>query len=164
MLTLIAATPADIPALWALRTRALQTQCAGHYDAAILATWAAAAAPAQYPVLLQQGGGVKACVHGALAGYAILDQANNEIDAVFVDQGFSGQGIGKALLRALEQMAAQPEKLHLYASLNAVPFYRSAGYRAGQSMQYPHPSGILLDCVHMFRPPSVPSAPAGPVR
>lgn len=154
MLTLKPATTADIPALWALRTRALQIQCAGHYDAATLASWVAAPAPAQYPALLRQGGGIKACVHGALAGYAILDQSKHEVDAVFVDPQFSGQGIGKALLHALEQMAAQPEKLHLYASLNAVPFYRAAGYRSEQSMQYPHPSGILLDCVHMVKPPS----------
>lgn len=156
MLTLTPATPADIPALWALRTRALQTQCAGHYDAATLATWAAAPAPAQYPVLLQQGGGIKALIHGALAGYAILDLAQHEVDAVFVDPQHGGQGVGTALLRALEHMATQPEKLHLYASLNAVPFYRAAGYHAEQSMQYPHPSGILLDCVHMVRPPSMP--------
>ncbi|XLZ70847.1 GNAT family N-acetyltransferase [Massilia sp. SR12] len=155
MLTLMPATPADIPALWALRTRALQTQCAGHYAPAILDAWAASPAPAHYPTLLLQGGGIKACVHGALAGYAILDQANNEVDAVFVNPLHGGQGVGKALLHALEQMAAQPAKLHLYASLNAVPFYRAAGYDAGQSMQYPHPSGVLLDCVHMLRLPSL---------
>lgn len=154
MLTLIPATTADIPELWKLRTRALQTQCAGHYDAATLATWAASPAPAHYPTLLQQGYGIKACVDGALAGYAILDRAQHEIDAVFVDPLFNGQGIGKALLRALEEQATQPALLHLYASLNAVPFYRAAGYHARQGMQYPHPSGILLDCVHMVRQPS----------
>ncbi|WP_374583975.1 GNAT family N-acetyltransferase [Pseudoduganella sp.] len=154
MLTLQPASPADIPALWALRTRALRTQCAGHYAPAVLDAWAASPAPARYPELLQQGGGIKASLHGALAGYAILDQANNEVDAVFVDPQYGGQGIGKALLHALEQMAAQPGKLHLYASLSAVPFYRAAGYRAAQSTQYPHPSGVLLDCVHMVRQPS----------
>lgn len=42
-------------------------------------------------------------------------------------------------------------KAHVYASLNAVPFYEAAGYRAMNSTQYQHPSGILPDCVFMTR-------------
>ena len=151
MTSILPATGNDIPALWALRTRALREQCAAHYAPDILRTWAAATAPATYPLLLARGGGLKAHVNGNLAGYAILDTERNEVDAVFVDQQFAGQGIGKALLRALERMASQPSALHLYASLNAVPFYEAAGYRAMKSTQYQHPSGILLDCVFMTR-------------
>lgn len=151
MITICAATSTDIPTLWELRTRALREQCATHYAPDILRTWAAAPAPATYPALLGRGGGLKAHVNGELAGYAILDTARSEVDAVFVDPQFAGQGIGKALLRALEQMTGQPSALHLYASLNAVPFYEAAGYRAMHSTQYQHPSGILLDCVFMTR-------------
>ncbi|MGW8393250.1 GNAT family N-acetyltransferase [Pseudoduganella sp. HUAS MS19] len=151
MITVLPADCADIPILWQLRTRALRKQCAGHYAPDILRTWAAAPAPATYPALLAQGGGIKANIGSELAGYAILDLERNEVDAVFVDPQFAGQGVGKALLRALEQMAAQPAALHLYASLNAVPFYEAAGYRAMKSTQYQHPSGILLDCVFMER-------------
>lgn len=151
MTTLLPATSADIPALWELRTRALRKQCAAHYEPGILSTWAAARAPATYPALLAQGGGIKAHIGGELAGYAILALERNEIDAVFVEPQFAGRGVGKALLRALEQMAKQPAALHLYASLNAVPFYEAAGYRAIENTQYQHPSGILLDCVFMTR-------------
>ncbi len=151
MITLHPATSTDIPALWELRTRALREQCAAHYAPDVLRTWAAAPAPATYALLLARGGGLKAHVNGNLAGYAILDTERSEVDAVFVDPGFAGLGIGKALLRALEQMAEQPSALHLYASLNAVPFYQAAGYRAVKSTQYQHPSGILLDCVFMTR-------------
>lgn len=151
MITLLPATSTDIPALWNLRTRALRGQCAGHYEPATLHTWAEAAAPATYPALLAQGGGIKATIDGVLAGYAILDLDRNEIDAVFVDPQCAGQGVGKVLLRALEKMAKQPMALHLYAALNAVPFYEAAGYRAMESTQCQHPSGILLDCVFMTR-------------
>lgn len=151
MITLSPASAADIPALWALRTRALRSQCAGHYRPETLHTWAAAPAPASYPALLEQGGGVCAHIDGALAGYAILDRASGEVDAVFVDPPHGGRGVGKALLRALEQLAAEPAAMHLYASLNAVPFYESAGFRARENTQYRHPAGILLDCVFMTR-------------
>jgi len=151
MITLLPASSSDIPALWELRTRALREQCATHYASDILHTWASAPAPATYPSLLTRGGGIKAQVEGKLAGYAILDKERSEVDAVFVDSKFAGRGIGKALLRALEQLAAQPSALHLYASLNAVPFYEAAGYRAVKPTQYQHPSGILLDCVFMTR-------------
>lgn len=151
MVTLIPASTADIPALWALRTRALQSQCASHYESATLQAWAAAPAPASYAGLLAQGGGIKALVDGSLAGYAILDLPGNEIDAVFVDPQFGGRGVGKALLQALEKLAQCPQSLHLYASLNAVPFYEAAGYRQNKKTQYQHPAGILLDCVWMTR-------------
>jgi putative acetyltransferase len=151
MITLLPASGADIPTLWELRTRALRSQCASHYDPVTLQTWAAAPAPATYPALLAQGGGIKAYIKDELAGYAILDLQSNEVDAVFVDPRFGGQGVGKALLGALERMAAEPATLHLHASLNAVPFYEAAGYRAMKNTQYQHPSGILLDCVFMTR-------------
>lgn len=151
MITLTPANAADIPALWALRTRALRSQCAGHYGPEILDTWAAAPAPASYPALLAQGGGVQAHRGGELAGYAILDRASGEVDAVFVDPQHGGKGVGKALLRALEQLATEPAAMHLYASLNAVPFYEAAGFRAREQTQYRHPAGVLLDCVFMTR-------------
>ncbi|SFF94446.1 Acetyltransferase (GNAT) domain-containing protein [Duganella sp. CF458] len=151
MITLSPATSADIPVLWDLRTRALREQCATHYDPAILRAWAAAPPPATYPALLARGGGIKALVNGVLAGYAILDLGRNEIDAVFVDEQFTGKGVGKVLLRAVEQMTGPATALHLHASLNAVPFYEAAGYRAIENRQYQHPSGILLDCVFMTR-------------
>ncbi|WP_426162492.1 GNAT family N-acetyltransferase [Pseudoduganella sp. R-34] len=151
MITLLPVASTDIPALWELRTRALRSQCAGHYDPLTLSTWAAAPAPSTYPALLAQGGGIKAYINGELAGYAILDLESNEVDAVFGEPRFGGQGVGKCLLKALEQMAGEPAALHLYASLNAVPFYEAAGYRAMKNTQYQHPSGILLDCVFMTR-------------
>jgi GNAT superfamily N-acetyltransferase len=99
MIALLPASSADIPALWELRTRALRSQCSSHYDPVTLQAWAAAPAPATYPALLAQGGGIKAHINGELAGYAILDLQSNEVDAVFVDPRFGGKGVGKAMKR-----------------------------------------------------------------
>jgi GNAT superfamily N-acetyltransferase len=121
MITLAPATAADIPAMWAIRTRALRQQSAGHYAADVLARWTSWPAPDSYRRLLAAGGGVLALHEGRLVGYAILDKAGADVDAVFVDPDFGGRGIGKQLLRALEAMLPDAP-LHLYASLNAVPF------------------------------------------
>jgi GNAT superfamily N-acetyltransferase len=151
MIALAPATAANIPAMWEIRTRALRTQSAGHYAADVLAQWTSWPAPDSYPRLLAAGGGVLALHDGRLVGYAILDKAGAEIDAVFVDPDFAGHGIGKRLLRGLEAMLPGAP-LHLYASLNAVPFYQAAGFRPQERTQYQHPSGLLLDCVHMVKP------------
>jgi putative acetyltransferase len=54
-------------------------------------------------------------------------------------------------LRALEAMAAAAgcDQLHLSASLNAVPFYQSAGFVRIRDEAYPPSSGIRLDSVFM---------------
>jgi len=148
MITLAPATAADIPAMWQVRTRALRAGSAGHYDAEVLAQWTSWPAPERYPALLAMGGGLLALHEGRVAGYAILDKANAEVDAVFVDPDRGGQGIGKRLLRELEAMAPGLP-LHLYASLNAVPFYEAAGFRQTKRTQYSHPCGLKLDCVRM---------------
>ncbi|WP_257572432.1 GNAT family N-acetyltransferase [Janthinobacterium sp. UMAB-56] len=59
--------------------------------------------------------------------------------------------IGKHLLAALEQLARERGmvRLQLSASLNAVPFYRAAGFIALREEAYAHPSGISLASVAM---------------
>lgn len=161
MLNLQAATLADIDAMWALRTRAIGHGCPGHYPPEVLGPWAAAPVPQSYPGLVQAGGAVIAQEEGAMLGYAILDVRTGEVDAVFVDPGAGGRGIGKTLLAALEQMARERDfgRLYLSASLNAVAFYQAAGFVALRHAVYPHPCGVALDCVEMERQLAGPGDP-----
>lgn len=151
MLTLRAATLADIDTMWALRTRAILHSCPGHYPGHVIGPWSAAPVPRSYPGLVQAGGAVIAQEEGAMLGYAILDLLTGEVDAVFVDPGAGGRGIGKTLLAALEQMARERgfARLYLSASLNAVTFYRAAGFVVLRDAVYVHPSGVALDCAEM---------------
>ncbi|ATQ76510.1 GNAT family N-acetyltransferase [Massilia violaceinigra] len=151
MLILRAATLADIDAMWALRTRAVRIGCAGHYPADVVEIWSAAPAPRSYPGLVASGGAVIAQEQGAMLGYAILDLVAGEVDAVFVDPAVGGRGIGKTMLAALERMALERgcTRLYLSASLNAVAFYRAAGFVVLRNAVYAHPCGIALDCVEM---------------
>lgn len=150
-ITLRPALPVDSDALWALRTVAVRVSCATHYAPEQIAVWTAAPVPPAYAAMLAAGGGIVAMQDDAITGYAMLDANKQEVDAVFVDPACAGLGIGKRLLAALELLARQRGivRLHLSASLNAVPFYAAAGFVALREEAYAHPSGISLASVAM---------------
>ena len=150
-ITLRPALPDDIVALWALRTVAVRVSCATHYAPEQIAVWTASTVPPAYAAMLAAGGGIVAMQDNAITGYAMLDANKQEVDAVFVDPACAGLGIGKRLLAALELLARQRGivRLHLSASLNAVPFYAAAGFVALREEAYAHPSGIRLASVAM---------------
>jgi putative acetyltransferase len=150
-ITLRPALPLDIDALWALRTEAVRVGCATHYAPQQIAVWTASPVPDAYAAMLVAGGGIVAMHGESIAGYAMLDVDKHEVDAVFVDPARAGLGIGKRLLAALELLACGRGivRLHLSASLNAVPFYRAAGFVALREEAYAHPSGISLASMAM---------------
>ncbi|QBE61824.1 GNAT family N-acetyltransferase [Pseudoduganella lutea] len=147
------ATVEDLAALWALRTRAVRSGCAAHYAPDVIEAWCAAPMPDRMPGLVAGGGCLVAEDEGRLAGYAILDVANGEVDAVFVEPSGQGRGIGIGLLVALEALARERRigRLYLSASLNAVPFYARAGFTAIREELYPHRSGIAIASVLMAK-------------
>jgi putative acetyltransferase len=67
-----------------------------------------------------------------LVGMAQLDPAASRLRALFVDAPMQGRGLGKALLACVERIAEARgvDRLHGAMSLNAVPFYAVAGFRA----------------------------------
>ena len=150
-ITLRPALPADMAALWALRTAAVRVSCATHYAPEQISVWTASPVPASYAALLAAGNGIVGLQGEDIAGYAMLDADKHEVDAVFVDPAQAGLGIGKRLLAALERLARERgiARLHLSASLNAVAFYRAAGFVALRDEAYAHPSGISLASVAM---------------
>lgn len=151
MVALRIAAEADLEAMWTLRTRAVRASCAAHYAPEVIAQWAAAPPPPRHAQLTLAGGALIAEDDGCMLGFAALDVAAGEIDAVFVDPAAGGRGIGAALLRTIEQMALAGRcgSLHLSASLNAVPFYEVAGFVRIRAETYRHSSGISLDSVFM---------------
>ena len=151
MLKQRAASSTDLDALWALRTRAVRASCASHYPSEVIDTWCATPAPTSLPLLVQAGGAVVAEENGQVVGYAILNTGTGEVDAAFVEPSHQGRGIALALVRELEAMALARglPRMFLSASLNAVPFYERAGFRAVREEIYPHRSGIGIRSVFM---------------
>lgn len=141
----------EIPGLWALRTRAVTCRCLTHYTKEEVASWSAFPIPPVYGDFISRGNALVAEEDGRLAGYAMLNEKNAEVDAVFVDPAYSGKGIGRELLRALETIAARKglKHLHLSSSLNAVSFYEAAGFLPVLGDQYAYPDGIALKCIYM---------------
>ncbi len=90
---------------------------------------------------------------GGIAGFGQLNQADGEVEAVYVLPGRQSEGIGGALLRFLEDAAraAGLERLHLSATLNAVPFYERAGYAGEGSTVHRLPTGVELQCLRMSK-------------
>lgn len=156
------ATPADLHALWDLRTRAIRATCAPHYPSDIIEAWCAAPPPDKLPALLQGGGALVEEEAGQILGYAILDLDTGELDAAFVDPAHQGRGIARRLLAALDAMALRHglRQLFLSSSLNAVPVYERAGYVALRREIYPHHSGLQLESVYMEK--TLPCAQDGP--
>jgi GNAT superfamily N-acetyltransferase len=107
--------------------------------------------PASMPRMAEAGWALAAEDEGGLVGYAMVDLELGEVDAVFVDPAHQGRGIGRRLLRALEEMAAAHGygRVFLTASLNAVPFYRSAGYDPVRDELHDHRSGLKIPAVYM---------------
>jgi GNAT superfamily N-acetyltransferase len=151
MIALRPAGPEDLPLLWDLRTRAVEHACAAHYRQAVLEAWLASPAPASLHHLVAQGGGIVAEEDGRLLGYAVLNAANGEVDALFVEPAQHGRGTGALLMKAVEDAAraAGCARLFLSASLNAVPFYQRTGFTAVRKEMYPHRSGIGISSVFM---------------
>lgn len=125
------AQPADAAELRAIHARAIRQGCATHYPAGDLAAWIARATPAylvdsiatRYVVVAERD-------DGRLAGFAQLHAQEGAVEAVYVDPDFARQGVGRALLEALEAAARAfgLPGLVVEASQNSVPFYGALGF------------------------------------
>lgn len=121
--------------LFHIHTRAVRGLAAGHYPPEVIEAWtrhptderlrAIAANPDNEVRLLAE-------LDGEPVGLGALVIANSELRACYVVPEAARKGVGTALVRAMEDIAAQNgvESLRLRSSLNAEPFYLSLGYES----------------------------------
>ena len=128
----------ELAALREIRNQSAQWACRSVYTGEQLAAWLARPLPDKMLRLLESGFVMVAEVQDRVVGYGALDPESQEIEAVFVLPDHAGQGVGLALLRALEAAAQRLglDQLQLAASLNAVSFYRQAGYTSVSSGEF----------------------------
>jgi GNAT superfamily N-acetyltransferase len=125
------AEPADAAEIWAVHTRAVRQGCRSHYSPADLAAWTSRANPAAYvDAIATRRVYVAEADNGRIAGFAQLHPQEGAIEAVYVDPDFARQGVGRAMLYALEDdaRALGLPGLLVEASLNSVPFYGALGF------------------------------------
>ncbi len=148
---------ADAAPLWSIRTRAIRELCAGHYAPNVVDAWAATPMPSRFgEVLVLQRAvvigerGLDAPAERPVA-FGFLDRDDAEVAAVYVSPDLAGRGLGRALLERLEAdaIAFGLARLRLASSLNAVRFYRAAGYVGDRADSFRHPGGFTLPCVRM---------------
>lgn len=91
-------------------------------------------------------------------GFGQLDCEKGEIDAVYVSPAAAGEGVGSALLSALEAIGAEHglSSVHLLATLNATSFYEHEGYVTECEVAYNTRSGPRLRVVSMSKMLAVP--------
>jgi|SRR5215831_9430255 len=121
----------DVAAILRLIEGAIEHGCGDHYDVAerravylVYASNLFVDAVGPFETMVAEIG-------GQLAGAAQLDVDGGALRALFVDAAIQGQGIGRALLTAVEARArtAGCSRLRGAMSLNAVSFYAQAGFR-----------------------------------
>lgn len=88
---------------------------------------------------------------GELVGWGRLDLNDGEVSAVYTHPDHAREGVGSAILGHLEGVARNVgmERIHLWASLNAVPFYERAGFEAMGETLHETSGGVVIECVEM---------------
>ena len=148
------AVPADAPAIWAVHTRAIRETASPHYPPESVAAWSGRMTPGSYVepiearvVLVAEDD------DGRVAGFAQLNPREGVVQACYVDPDFNGRGVGRALMAAIEDEAREHGRtaLLLDASLNAVAFYASLGWREEARAHHELAPGAWLDCAIMTK-------------
>jgi N-acetylglutamate synthase-like GNAT family acetyltransferase len=88
-----------------------------------------------------------------IVAFGVLNQNSAEVEAVYVSPRAGRRGIGLSLLQKLEERAHALglEELRLNAALNAVPFYKRAGYVAQAESKYRLSTGVEIACIPMVK-------------
>lgn len=153
MLSIRQATDDDRPSICAVHVRAIREVCSRAYSPAQVASWSGLLSPASYTAVVRERFLVVAEDADGIVGFGQLHEACGEIEAVYVLPGRQNEGIGGSVLRALEAAArsAGLNTLRLSATLNAVPFYRTAGYVEEGPIIHRLPDGVELQCLRMSK-------------
>lgn len=127
------ATRADVEAVYDLHVASIRAFGPSTYDERQVTAWAETefrGVDDHYPIREPGHHFVVATRAGEVAGFGHLAVEEGEIRAVYVHPDHVRAGVGSALLAHLEGVAYGRglSALELTASLNAVAFYRDAGY------------------------------------
>ena len=120
----------DVSAILRLIEGAIEHGCRDHYDRAQRRAVYLGYASNLFVDAVGPFQTLAAEIGGKLAAAAQLDVAGCALRALFVDAALHGQGVGRALLAAVEARAraAGCSRLRGAMSLNAVSFYAQAGF------------------------------------
>ena len=147
------ATLEDRDAILRIHAQAIRRIVAQPYAAAQIEAWVAFPAPEGHEAELRSGHVFVAEEDGRIVGYGRFDADSGEVEATYVAPGAQGRGVGAALLAESEARARRAgfRAIHVSASLNAVEFYRHAGFEPQVRRFYELPGGLHLECLFMIK-------------
>ncbi|ANL28630.1 GCN5-related N-acetyltransferase protein [Rhizobium phaseoli] len=92
-------------------------------------------------------------IEGKIVGIGALVTKNAEVRACYVLPAAARNGVGSALLRKIERVAAEHglSLLQSDSSITAEPFYKAHGYEVRERSHHVLGSGVLMACVKMYK-------------
>jgi N-acetylglutamate synthase-like GNAT family acetyltransferase len=123
------------------------------YTTEEIQAWAAPKKPESYEESIRSKEFFVAEEDGEIVGFGVLNQNNSEVEAVYVSPRAGRRGIGLSMLEKLEERARALglRELRLNASLNAVPFYKRAGFVGKEESKYRLSTGVEIACIPMVK-------------
>ncbi len=123
----------DVAALVDVAVRSITITGASSYDSDQIAYWSSSFTPVTLERVVDSTSLFVVDDRGNIAGFANLivgDSGRAQVDLLYVDPGYSGRGVGRRALRAVEEEARRQgsEGLWADASLLAAPFFEHLGY------------------------------------
>lgn len=152
MLTIRKATRRDVDDVWAIRNAAICNQCVDYYPADILKTWARSEISELFTNIVEQHFYLAVYIN-LTVGTGMINTDTGKIDAIFVHPNHMRKGVGRKMIKFLEDIALQNrlQLITLESTLNAVVFYRKCGFKGDDICTYVSPSGVSLDCIPMTK-------------
>lgn len=147
------ALSSDVAEIAAVHAAAIRDVCSRVYQPSQIHAWLSGKTLDGYVRALAEHQVFVAQQDDRIAGFSELDPKTGEVFAVYVRPDVLGQGVGRALLQTLETCAAEHglARLHLHATLNAIPFYEARGFVLDELTSFPLGPEASLACASMHK-------------
>ncbi len=152
-ITIRRAQQQDKNSLCAIHKRAVGEISKNYYAPKAIRQWLNSLKPEAYEKNIEDHEFIVAEYKGTVIGFGHMDIANSLIAGLYVSPDYIRRGIGAMLLQRLEHTAGLSglTTLQLCSSLNALPFYEQAGYKAYLNMKHQLPDGTEIPCIYMIK-------------
>jgi putative acetyltransferase len=154
------ASPEDAAAILEAHRAAIRGSAAEFYSREVIEEWAPVSVPPERVEGFARtiAGGEEVVVvavdsTGKILGFGSIVPSNDELRAVYVRSEHGRKGVGRAILRRLEDIAREAglRELRMDASINAEAFYIANGFSSEARGEHTMPSGRRMECVRMCK-------------
>jgi len=144
----------DVSALLRLIEESIEHGCRQHYGPAQRRAVFLTYAETLFVDVVQPFDTIVAERHRRILGLAQLDPRAGRLRALFVTSALQGRGLGRILLAAVERLARARglRTLEGAMSMNAVDFYRHAGFSPRRGPEQLVRGGVVVPIVDMAKP------------